>query len=101
MPCPCQTRDDTPNQTEYIPPYPNTPNEDFYSDERMANQPLYIPGECAPLDTYGLLIGGIIVGGIGALFLANMTGTTSLFGIGSRVKHAAGHTYRSAKKTFK
>lgn len=87
MPCPCNKTGNRPG--------------DFYSDERMANQPPVLPGDCAPLDTGALLIGGIILGGLGALFLANMTGTTSLFGIGGRVKHAASHTYHSAKKTFR
>lgn len=80
-------------------------DQPFYSDGRFANQPPVlpggVPGDCAPLDATGLLIGGVIIGGIGALFLANMTGTTSLFGIGSKIKHAGSHTYNSARKTFK
>jgi hypothetical protein len=87
MPCPCNKTGNRPG--------------DFYSDERMANQPPVLPGDCAPLDTGALLIGGVILGGLGALFLANLTGSTSLFGIGGKVKHGIGHTGRSVKRTFK
>lgn len=93
MPCGCnQTAARQQNDFAYT----QMPGE-YYSDERMANQNLYVPGACDQLDTGALLIGGLIIGSLGALFMVNLTGETSLFGMGRKIKHAGSHTYHSAR----
>jgi hypothetical protein len=65
----------------------------------QGNQPAAEPGACDSPDAAGLFIAGLVIGGLGALFMANLTGETSVRGIYRKTKHGVGHTYSSAKRT--
>jgi hypothetical protein len=111
MPCACQTGSKEPNDYDYNPTRA-LPNQMTVNDIQYLPQSPYdletttyaagamVPGACDSIDAVGILVGGLIIGGLGALFMANMTGETSLFGIARKVKHAGSHTYHSARNTI-
>ena len=93
-----------PNMVEFINDYDHDNDQNEFGEPQSVyynSYPQALPGACDTIDTAGILLGGVILGGLGALFLVNLTGETSLFGIAGKAKHAGSHTYHSARKTIR
>jgi len=58
------------------------------------------PDACSPIDAAGLVIVTAGVTVLATLFMANLTGETSVRGIARKTGRGARHTYNSARNTI-